>query len=250
MGLEFGAADFKRRGSASGPDVFLEINSGPMFAAFDWASHSMLVDVFAAFLEGVPYRCAGRAGCYQPDLAAVGLKPFPEGGAAHSAWIRKASQADGGAPISAADGGTPGIDPSAGGGAAGGGGGGGGAGSGLTRADLDSAIEGLRVSLSSDLVKALGKNRIQAQTSMSKTMGQALESGLSQLGNSELQQSDKLERELLSHLTAVELEQKRLGAGAPTQYGLMLAVLVGGIAVSAINQLFCRRYTRASGPRL
>ena len=113
-----------------------------------------------------------------------------------------------------------------------------------------SAIEGLRVSLSSDLVKALGKNRIQAQTSMSKTMGQALESGLSQLGNSELQQSDKLERELLSHLTAVELEQKRLGAGAPTQYGLMLAVLVGGIAVSAINQLFCRRYTRASGPRL
>jgi len=257
MGLEFGAADFKRRGSASGPDVFLEINSGPMFAAFDWASHSMLVDVFAAFLEGVPYRCAGRASCYQPDLAAAGgLKPFPEGGAAHSAWIRKASQADGGGggvPISAAGGGTPGIDPSAGGGAAGGGGGGGGgggAGGGLTRADLDSAIKGLRASLSGDLVKMLGKNRIRAQTSMTKSMGQALESGLSQLGNSELQQSDKLERELLSHLTAVELEQKRLGAGTPTQYGLVLAVLVGGIAVSAINQLFCRRYSRASGPRL
>ena len=236
MGLEFGAADYKRRGGPDGPDVFLEINSGPMFAAFDWASHSQLVDVFAAFLEGVPYRCTSHL-CFQPDLAAAGLKPWPEGGGRHSPWIRKAS---GVAAAGVAEGGsTPGVAAAAGGSGDGGGWQGEG---GVTRAELADEFIKLRANLGADIVRSLRKSRAESEN--------ALSGALSTLGDAELKMQRKVEGELLSHLSQVELQQKQLRGSTPTQYGLMVAVLVSGTVVAAINTIFCRRYNRRDGPRL
>lgn len=227
VGLEFGAADFKRRGGADGPDVFLEINSGPMFAAFDFVSHSQLVDVFAAFLEGVPYRCTNEF-CFQPDLAKE-LGPWPEAGGRHSAWIRQASNVA--AAGIAAGGSSPGVAALDGeGGAA------------VTRAELASEIQQLRTNLASDLVRSLTKSRAAS--------ADALSGALSTLGERELQMQQKVETELLSHLTQVELDQKIARGSAPTQYGLMAAVLASGVGVALVNALFCRRYSRREGPRL
>jgi hypothetical protein len=49
MGLDFGAADFKTCPD-TGQLVFLEINNGPMFAAFDRASNGRLTDAMISFL--------------------------------------------------------------------------------------------------------------------------------------------------------------------------------------------------------
>jgi glutathione synthase/RimK-type ligase-like ATP-grasp enzyme len=50
LGLNFAAADFKAR-PASGELVFLEINTGPMFAAFDAVAASALTDAMVDFLN-------------------------------------------------------------------------------------------------------------------------------------------------------------------------------------------------------
>jgi len=62
MGLRYGAADFKTRAS-DGAWVFLEMNSEPMFSAFDKASGGLLRDMIGSWLEGnyAPYR-----GCTDP----------------------------------------------------------------------------------------------------------------------------------------------------------------------------------------
>jgi len=51
MGLRYGAADFKTRAS-DGAWVFLEMNSEPMFSAFDKASGGLLRDMIGSWLEG------------------------------------------------------------------------------------------------------------------------------------------------------------------------------------------------------
>lgn len=65
MGLRYGAADFKTRAS-DGAWVFLEMNSEPMFSAFDQASGGLLRDMIGSWLEGhySPYR-----GCADPETA-------------------------------------------------------------------------------------------------------------------------------------------------------------------------------------
>lgn len=49
LGLDYSAADFKTR-ATNGELVFLEINSGPMFAAFDKAANGALVDAMIDWL--------------------------------------------------------------------------------------------------------------------------------------------------------------------------------------------------------
>ncbi|MEM7479913.1 MAG: hypothetical protein AAF481_01955 [Acidobacteriota bacterium] len=51
LGLNFGAADFKADAD-SGELLFLEINNGPMFAAFDAAGEGCLTGAMADFLAG------------------------------------------------------------------------------------------------------------------------------------------------------------------------------------------------------
>lgn len=51
MGLDFAAGDFKTR-HATGELVFLEVNTGPMFAAFDAASEGALTNALATWLRG------------------------------------------------------------------------------------------------------------------------------------------------------------------------------------------------------
>lgn len=51
LGLDFGAADFKACPD-TGQLLFLEVNSGPMFAAFDRAAKGSLTGAIAAFLAG------------------------------------------------------------------------------------------------------------------------------------------------------------------------------------------------------
>lgn len=51
MGLDFGAADFKTD-RQTGELLFLEMNTSPMFAAFDLASDSAVSEAIADFLEG------------------------------------------------------------------------------------------------------------------------------------------------------------------------------------------------------
>jgi D-alanine-D-alanine ligase-like ATP-grasp enzyme len=50
LGLDFGAADFKTCPD-TGRLLFLEINTGPMFAAFDQASKGAVTAALADFLE-------------------------------------------------------------------------------------------------------------------------------------------------------------------------------------------------------
>jgi glutathione synthase/RimK-type ligase-like ATP-grasp enzyme len=50
LGLEFGAADFKTC-PETGQLLFLEVNSGPMFAAFDRAAKGAITHAIADFLE-------------------------------------------------------------------------------------------------------------------------------------------------------------------------------------------------------
>ena len=53
IGLTWTAADFKTR-EATGELVFLEVNSNPMFAAFDNASEGRLVDAMLDWLLNLP----------------------------------------------------------------------------------------------------------------------------------------------------------------------------------------------------
>jgi hypothetical protein len=53
LGLDFAAADFKAD-PATGRPLFLEINSGPMFVAFDRAAEGSLCDALARALAGLP----------------------------------------------------------------------------------------------------------------------------------------------------------------------------------------------------
>ena len=53
LGLDFAAADFKAD-PATGRPLFLEINSGPMFVAFDRAAEGALCDALARALAGLP----------------------------------------------------------------------------------------------------------------------------------------------------------------------------------------------------
>ncbi|MCA9719749.1 MAG: hypothetical protein KC468_34095 [Myxococcales bacterium] len=59
LGLRFAAADFKRC-PATGAMLFLEINTGPMFAAFDRVADAALTRAIARFLQG-PTRAAADA---------------------------------------------------------------------------------------------------------------------------------------------------------------------------------------------
>lgn len=53
LGLDFGAADFKTC-PKTGRLLLLEVNTGPMFAAFDRASDGAVTAAIASFLEGEP----------------------------------------------------------------------------------------------------------------------------------------------------------------------------------------------------
>jgi hypothetical protein len=67
LGLEFGAADFKAC-PETGRQLFLEVNSAPMFVAFDRAAEGALADAILDWLAAGPHGAAidgpphGRAG--------------------------------------------------------------------------------------------------------------------------------------------------------------------------------------------